>query len=302
MSEPLLSRLIVRQVESSAQRAKIFLGVPDCTRSEGWTLAGKVTGPYSKFHSTLTASFPLRSLSSDSSSLALANILEPIYWSPEMPVNYQLDLQLSRRGQVVEESRQHFSPTWLEYRDGHFEWQREKTVLRGCVKEVNALPSIAERTDLWRASNLTFCVPNPELSTGTAGDTSGYCTLQKWSPELGPLPEVLAQWDRSPSVIAALVDAGEQFNHRELAGKATFLAADLRKQSLPMPPFWADVLVVSDKQLAAVDSSQVKRRPILVVAERHCEDDPQAIRDACDALRAELAPIRQCAGYFISSC
>ncbi len=290
MSDPILSRVEIAAGKLTPQRASLFCGVPDCLPAHGWSLSGKVTGPRSILGATLPAAFELRDLGPGPSVLAQADVLEPVYWSPEIPAIYRLELELRRHGSVVEQMNHLYGIRWLDIRGGAFAWQGRRTILRGSVGQADV-----------GDSELTSCLPNPDFADCLASQASGATILAEWSHSNRPLAECVREWSKSPAVIAVLVPADESIDRSELPpAPQAFLAADLRHQDEFSIPGWADVIALRDDQIATLvkleSSSQPELRPVLVFAER----PSMPLRDACDRLRAELAPLRQCAGYFVS--
>lgn len=299
MSDARLSRLEIATGKLTPQRAMVFCGVPDCPTAEGWSLTGRITGPFSRLGSTLPAEFDVRDLGAGVSVLAQAAVLEPVYWSPDMPAHYRIELELRQHGSLVEARSLKYGIRWLESRGGAFAWNNRRTILRGCVlsQEAFALTLAGPLP----GDDLTYCLADPEFEHCDLAMHAGAPLLAEWTPQSGSLAAALNEWTFSPALLAAIIPADEQLDRGALPPRPTlFLAADVRGQRQLVIPKWADAVALRDDQLAElIQTTPADDRPILIFAQRDHDGHPQSIRAACDRLRAELAPTRQCAGYFL---
>ncbi len=306
MNSDLLSRLEVATGKVSPQRATILCGVDGYPPADGWSLTGKVIGPYSALGSTLPASFALRDLGPGASVLAQASVLDPICCTPELPAYYQIELELRKHGEVLATSEERYGIRWVEARDGAFYWQGRRSIPRGLtMNSLDLSLSVAHECE-WTKGSLACVVDNPdEMTVAWTGLRQPFPLLANWNPWGRPLADALRMWAKTGQVLAALIDADENVDRKLLPPRSSiFLAADLWKQDTLSIPDWADAIGLREEQVSDLvkleqASGKTEDRPVLVFSQRDHGPDLESIRAACDQLRADLAPVRQCAGYFL---
>ena len=72
-------------------------------RGDGdWRLLGEVRGPRCKFTRTLTSTFELRASDGGPWLMATANIIDPCFWSPELPFVYEVHVELRNGDEIVD--------------------------------------------------------------------------------------------------------------------------------------------------------------------------------------------------------
>lgn len=94
-------------IEANAQNAKLVVRValtPSVTDKNGLSITGVIRGPSCDRAQTLACDFVLESTIEEPLT-AMALIADPCYWSVDLPMRYDLSIDLTRNGAIVE-SRQ----------------------------------------------------------------------------------------------------------------------------------------------------------------------------------------------------
>lgn len=167
----------------------------------GLELHGQVDGPFCAHTRTLRAKFPLRRRTDADPLLTVANLVEPCFWSGELPFLYQVELELRRGADVVAATTREIGIRPIGV-DG------PQIVLAGAQIVFRAVDPRALRTaptlEAWRDSNTTLLAHAPDAALCAACARSGVMLLADFSDGATPrLP-----WDalgRCPAVMAVIL-------------------------------------------------------------------------------------------------
>jgi hypothetical protein len=243
--------------------------ISDCGKS----IAGTIRGPFSDFAKTLTADFKLKLAGSQGSE---ALITEPCYWTPQLPMGYELH--------VDGEHSVRFGLKRFYCTGRNFTLESKRIVLRGKVCDS---PSEAD-LKLARQHETALIITDPSNKVCEVASRLGVPLLVRvtsvteierlaWFPAIYMVVITTSQRSSASSQVpfAEIVMADKEPTS---AGQAAII--ELRPTE--RPPAWA---TTCDK-------------PVIVIR-KDPETDIKTARASCDQLQAELAPEFDLAGYFV---
>lgn len=263
--------------------------------TQSGSLSGEVYGPFCERSETLPARFALRDLGPGPSLLSVAEIIDPVYWRPELPAIYRISVSRTT-ADGMQTVTHDFGLQGLHRRDRAFYLDRERTILRG-----GFLPDPTPLDLDW--SQVAIVYPSPPTAEKLQSATKlGIITLISLADaRTKQLAEHLRFVARFTAVIGAILPPQTAAIDQLRQHAPNLLFAVEVNEPAEVPP-WAEVI------LAAVDDPsrftnrwQHELRPVLPVG---CAaiTTPAEIRTACDRLRRELAPLGQYSGYLVKEC
>ncbi|HEY2893960.1 MAG TPA: hypothetical protein VGJ16_07100, partial [Pirellulales bacterium] len=142
--------------DASDAHARVYAQFQTSER-EGLTLAGRLRGPTCAYAHTLQTTLQFADRGPGPSLLAESYVLEPSFWTPDLPHLYRAELELRRAGEVIARIERPFGMRPLGAIGRKLMFDSRRWVLRGL------LAYEAGSTDLqtWRASSLAMVVHNP---------------------------------------------------------------------------------------------------------------------------------------------
>jgi hypothetical protein len=234
---------------------------------------GTIRGPFSDFAKTLTADFKLKPTESNR---AEALITEPCYWTPQLPMRYELH--------VDGEPSVPFGLKRFYCSGRNLTLESKRIVLRGKMCDS---PSKAD-LQLARQHEAALIVTDPTYEVCEIASRLGVPLLVRitsvtaverlaWFPAVYMvLATVGQQFNPSPQVsVAEVVKVGDE---PTFGGQAVIIELELGER----PPAWAATCDI----------------PVIVIR-KDPEADIKTARAGCDRLQAELAPEFDLAGYFV---
>ena len=275
-------------------------------------ITGKLRGPNCKYSRTLAAEssfkwYPPESAKNtivhaigDAPESAVAQVVDPCYWTPAMPFLYDLEATVSYSNGKQEEFSSSIGIKRWECGLQSFRLECKRYVLRGCLMENISTESVlaareAETTLIVECADDSFLASAAEIGIGIGLD------LQN---EQGSLSEVIARVDWSPAVLFAIVSQN-QFDQ---------LPNDAWPENFPLVPclphdFTLDQHLEYQREAYCFDLGTKRQplewtsmlsRPIIAIRRGVDFSNLQEARSACDRLQAELAPEFDLAGYFVA--
>jgi hypothetical protein len=245
-------------------------------RGTNRTLAGRICGPFSDFAKTLSADFVLRPKELGT---AEALITEPCYWTPQLPMRYELSVEV--------DSVEHTVPMGLKrfYNSGrNLVLESKRIVLRGMSCESPTESDL----NLARQHETALIVTEPIDEVCELASRLGVPLLVKTQNET-----TIERYAWFPAVYMVLATAGQRLDSLTQVPVAELVKAGdeptasgqaviIELKSTERPPAWA---AICDK-------------PVIVIRKDE-EAEIKTARSACDRLQAELAPEFDLAGYFV---
>jgi hypothetical protein len=253
--------------EKTENHARVFFS------DSGNTLSGTIRGPFSDFAKTLTADFKLQPADS---SCSKALITEPCYWTPQLPMRYELHIEgkpsvpfglkrfyCSGRNLTLESKRIVLRGKMCD--------SPSETDLKLARQNETALMAIDPTDEVCEMAS-RFGVPLLVRITAVT-------TVERlaWFPAVYMvLANVGQQFNPSPQVsVAEIVKVGDE---PTFGGHAVIIELKPNER----PPAWAANC----------------GKPVIVIC-KDPEADIKTARASCDSLQADLAPQFDLAGYFV---
>lgn len=272
--------------ERSEQHARILLTARE--NSSIAEITGTLRGPYCEFAKTLTADFALKPSNAGSVEVL---VIEPCYWTPQLPFWY--DLRLKLRMQDGSE-REELLPAGIKrfYCEGrNFRLESKRIVLRGLRLHSPTKNDLQQA----RECETALVVENPTAEVCHAASRLGVPLVVDLRNSTGPFDETISMLEWYPAVmlvlvsveqspasslrrnfVAVCVNAKEQQPNVECAAFAVELTSGER------PPSW---LATCGKPVIAI--------------RKDATSEISTARAGCDSLQAELTPEFDLAGYFV---
>jgi len=298
----------------SENEARLRLAVSES--SDIVSMTGRLRGPYCETAKTLTSNSPLvpipnppprsageglgEGATRDSRPVVESVVVDPCYWTPQMPFQYKASVQVqTTAGEEVSS----------EFVFGMKRWCRDKTNLRLNLRRIvlrGTRVSSPSVDDLVQAHQLetALIVDSFNHIVGSEASRLGVALVVDLRNVVSDLPAELQRLDWLPAVLVALVSSKQ-------------LNADVDPLHMPKQCLLAQCLdggsqpgevVMPETTLLAVELAADERpphwlatvaMPVLVVRRAEPPLDLSQARRGCDRLQAELAPEFNLAGYFV---
>jgi hypothetical protein len=282
--------------QTDAIGSRLYARVRDVDPSRGLELAGTVRGPFCARATTLPSRVPLAACPPGPSLLATAWVPDPCFWSPALPAWYDVQLQLRRGGQLVQQASWQLGIRQLGVRGRDLFLEGHRWVLRG----VDRRRAIGGMLDEWRDLSAALLLVEFDEQLARDASQSGVMLLVTVDapPEL--LESRLRQISRhAAAAIVVLENDPPTPQSPRQAAPNLLLAARIATESAPVPA-WADLAIVACGPATDLAES-LRICDVPVLAQRPL---PQALplaaaRAACDRLQRDLADAGDLAGYIV---
>lgn len=248
-------------------------------------LQGRVTGPVCHYSHTLSASVALVDRGPGPALLAEAILPDPCFWTPELPMLYRVDVELTEGGRIIAATQRTLGIRPLGVAGRRLVFEARAWVLRGVCRTLVPDAALEE----WRAAGAALFADDPDDALLAEASRLGILVVAKVSA-----PQDASRLARWPAAAVAVVaaDPGDCPN---------LLAAEHFGPGLwPSPAAWARAVV-----LEASDVDDIVQRarscslPVLVHRPLGAAADLASARAACDVLQRELAGRGDFAGYLV---
>ncbi|TWT43314.1 hypothetical protein [Botrimarina hoheduenensis] len=261
----LIERVDVRLGPATDSRATVYLTprwAAGTDLGDNWRLHGELRGPRCLYAKTLASSFALRDRGPDPHPLASVEVLEPCFWTPDLPYLYDLRLEVYDGDRLIAEHGQTLGLKRWAVERGRFWLDGKPHVLRAWQRPAEA---VARPTDiLWgplREARLALWCEAPTAALLAQASVQGVLVVV-------------------PPIDSPTVPFGEA---AALAPAAVWLPAE--RVALVTPPV--------NSCLLCADLATIATRfdPALSAA--------RAARAACERLQRDCAPFTNLAGYVV---
>lgn len=272
-------------------------------------LSGYVDGPYSELATTLPARAEFQSRGSQPTALATADIIDPCFWTPGLPVTYRVVARVGPHGDQ-QELQTNLGFRTLGARGKQLFWDSRRWVMRAV--SVPAGHSWTQADWEWLRETKASLILRPETMQGVeAASLQGVPVLLDCRA-IGPeCREVLAQAAHHPACCMALLPACRTQSLRDLRAEAPNLLlatwtsdaawgdpdASLLDRSEDQPDLL--VLQVQQPNDRLRTLAREVRCPLFAMQTPADPCDLMSARRACDRLQQDLAPFADLAGYLI---
>src|SRR6476646_8207256 len=137
--------------DASDAQARVYAQFQTSQR-EGLTLAGRLRGPTCAYADTLQTTLPFVDRGSGPSLLAEAYLLEPSFWTPDLPHLYRAELELRRGSEVIARTERPFGLRPLGAIGRKLVLDSRRWVLRGLLADETQNTDFAA----WRISSMAM--------------------------------------------------------------------------------------------------------------------------------------------------
>jgi hypothetical protein len=240
-------------------------------------LTGIIRGPFSDFAKTLTADFALRPTELGS---AEALVTEPCYWTPQLPMRYEVRLEVDSVECIMPIGLKRF------YCKGrNFSLESKRIVLRGMSCESPTENDLK----LARQYETALIVTDPTDKVCEMASRLGVPLLVKTQNETA-----IERYAWFPAVFMVLATAGQR-----LKPSSQVPIGEIVKGSDPEPngAFQAVIIELNLGERPPAWAATCDK-PVIVIRKDE-EAEIKTARADCDRLQAELAPEFDLAGYFV---
>ena len=292
------------------QQVDLFLGhasdseahiyIRACDNSTIARIEGTLRGPSCDYARTLPGECALRTLPDrlDHACLAEALLVDPCYWTPDLPFRYELHLRLTRRDGTSHSVRQIVGFRRWAADNSILRLERKRSVIRGC----QALAVTTERLQEARDVKSALLIAPPHEQVAAAASRLGVSLVVDLSRCNGSLSSNLQRLNWQTSAMIAILSP-RQLADQGLRRAPCLLAAQVSANSL------VSEFKLADCDLLAVDLAPGETpptwiancgKPAIAIRHGHPYANIAQGRAACDRLQTELAPQFDLAGYFVS--
>jgi len=262
-------------------------------------IAGSLHGPICDFSHTLPAECHFRPLDENpDNGLAEALLLDPCYWTPALPFQYELDLTLACGGESTHREKRLVGFRRWATEGASLSLERRRVVLRGC--RVDQLS--AEQLPDARSAETALLVNLPTDEICKAASRQGVALIADLRRVSGRIEEEMRRLNCHPSVMIAVLSS-DQIQNTGLKNSqllaAQHVTADTREAEIDLAA--CDLLAV---EFASNESPPGWLagcgKPVIAIRRGETYAELTAGRAACDRLQADLAPQFNFAGYLVS--
>ncbi|MBW8884062.1 MAG: hypothetical protein JF612_04635 [Planctomycetia bacterium] len=289
-----LSDLDIFYGELTVNRASVYARLPRPADDAGLRLTGKVTGPRCFNTRTLPTTSHFCDLGAGPTLLSRALVIDPSYWSADVPSIYDLVIDLRRGAKILATARREIGFKALGVRNHAFVLQGKHWVLRGvCASSVKDLLPRE-----WHAASAVFVTDEMDarLAEASQRGTMAVVELRGAADEIIDRLRILAMF---PAAIMAVIHGHlpRQFAIKGVAPNL-LLAQPLDPIREFMLQPWAHAIWAEWSDAGAIAKLQTTTNLSVVAVRRLQSPLPiDQARAACDKLQRDLAEIGQFAGY-----
>lgn len=300
-TQTLLARAELFYGQTTAAASHLYARLADLPGGGDWTLTGKVRGPECELAESLSATFALQDLGAGPTLLGRALITEPTCWTPDVPAQYVVQLELRRGGTLQGTVERSIGIRPLGARGNSLFLEQRRWVLRGVFAD-EAPPA---EPDDWRAAPAVMVVEGPSESLCEQASRRGAMIVARLSDEAGSsVAERLRRLAQHAAVIGAIIrhDADSPGDLRAAAPNlllAAEVAAPARWPAGAALPDWAQLAAVHVTQPADLLAWKEPGLPLVAIRPRGWCDSLAEARRGCDELQRDLATVVDCAGYIV---
>lgn len=295
--------------EATDALARVYVSLPQPVDGN-LTLHGSITGPECAYARTLTATYALREMRSETTGderwllrerhtgelFAHALISEPCFWTPDLPNQYRCEIELRDGAKSVASTTRIFGIRRLGASGTHLIFDAKRWVLRAISADEVRETSLAQ----WRDAFAAIMIERPDDEQCEAASRAGVLIVAALRAA-GDRQDELQRVARHAAVgIAVLPDMpGDPEGLRSLRPNL-LLAQYVHSGENVVPASWAHLLIVGVDDPAAFARRTIGvRLPVIAFRRAGPQTDIATARRLCDHLQRDLAPFGQYAGYLV---
>lgn len=306
MMSGMLDRLVVFHGEASTTLVRVYARLPVNELTEGCELTGRVVGPRCRWAQTLAATSTLVArpgVASDDALLAEAVVPDPCFWSDELPMLYDVDVELRRGGATIAAARRTVGFRGVGRRGRSLFRQGKRWVPR--AMDIASVAAEA-REDLaaWREAAAVMFVSRPSDAVCQAASETGVWLLAGVEGDGDALIAELARIGRHASVFLAVLPCGVKATAAmRMAAPNLLIAQRIQAsragESFDVSPNADCVFVDVDDEEAFAAAVRGCALPLIAHRPLTAAEPLVAARRGCDVLQRDLATVGDYAGYVV---
>lgn len=297
-----LDRVQIFFGESSAAEARVYALLPAADAPADCTLSGVVVGPRCAYALTLEAAAPLvdrgRQQHVDNAAIvAEAIVADPCFWSSDLPMLYQVRVELRREGKVIAAAEHTLGIRPLGTRDRKLLFGGRSYVLRGVHRDV--APEAPPQQ--WREAAAAMAVFSPDDELCSEASRQGVMVIARLPESGADLATAVRRMGRWPAVVLAVLEgAGPVDDAIRSLARNLLLAERFGPGARVEPSSRADVVVCEDADAAALANRAVGcTKPVVAMRRLASCSSLAAARAECDRLQRDLACRGDFVGYIV---
>jgi hypothetical protein len=312
----MLDDLMVFHGEASTTLGRVYARLLVAEEPADCELTGRVVGPRCRWANTLPAGSKLVQVKQDGGTgylLAEAVVPDPCFWSDEVPMLYDVHVELRRGGETIGRAERSVGFRGVGRRGRSLFRQGKRWVPRGMYLDAVVT---SERDDLaaWRAAPAVMVVESPsdaicmaasEMGLWIVADLEGFETstaIRTAGQASSGTRTALARLSHHSAVFLAILPEGVSAT-QELRGLAPNLLLAERAQSVAIVQVSPDadcVWLDANDLDAFAAAARMTTLPVIAHRALGATRSLSESRRACDDLQRDLAAIGDFAGYVIS--
>lgn len=303
----MLDGLAVFHGEATTTLARVYARLPASDATAGCELAGRVLGPRCRWAQTLPAASPLVARcgrgDGDDALLAEAVVPDPCFWSDELPMLYDVDLELRRGGATIAAARRAIAFRGVGRRGRSLFRQGKRWVPRG-MDVASVAAEAREDLAAWREAAAVMFVPRPSEAVCQAASLTGVWLLAGVDGDGDGLLDELARLGRHAAVFLAVLPCGVKASAAMRTAAPNLLIAERIQASragetLNAPSDADCVFVDVDDAEAFAAAARGCALPLIAHRPLAAPEPLAAARRGCDVLQRDLATVGDYAGYVV---
>ncbi|MCE9557129.1 MAG: hypothetical protein K8T91_27595 [Planctomycetes bacterium] len=293
-----LDNLILFCGSVNAMETRVRAWLPGAVEDD-LQLTGSVLGPHCDFARTLPATVPFRPTTASSGIQSVAVVPDPCLWTPELPMLYDVRVELRRGDTVIATAQRPLAIRKFEPRGCDLNLSGKRWVLRGVRRKIVPHGPLTS----WREAGAAMLLTDLDEALATEAARLGVPLVAMiGGTTRDEIAAELRRLARCPAVLLAAIEAGANLpDDIGLAAIDIRLAAYSRAENAPaVLPAWANLLLCESVDAIAIGRAVAGREyPVIALCPRSEVSDIAAARAACDLLQRDLAPFADLAGYIV---
>jgi hypothetical protein len=311
----------------SPDRVTVYARLREPPADSRYALRGTIRGPHCLYSTTLQTTADFKDAGPGETLLGKALVVDPCYWTPELPFLYDVEVELLREGEVVATAKREFGMRDLAVRGRFLYLNGKRFVLRG-VKSWrldDRFPSVGAAVlhdegcvVLAQDPTDAFCEAASQHGVLVIAEVDPWLLAKRrtktvpgamfpilWDLDVGLLPEI-RRLARHPSVAIAAIEGGDPFPNDVAPQMIRVALLDCTEDLKELRPGYQGI-VLRVHDTSSAEAAAALQMPAIMLDVRPPPDDeedqePPPISEArakVDRLQAELAPYGDFAGYIV---
>ena len=266
-----------------ATESEVLVEMCDTTQGQIRAFQGQLRGPHCERAHTLPATF-------QTSHREPLLVIDPCYWTPQLPMLYDLELALELADGTTAEWKHTVGLRRWEIDGRNLLRERKRIVLRAAV----TTDCRAEDLSAAVAAEVALMVRDPSEAFLQRASELGVSLVVDLRGQEGNLSSKLLSYVWQPAVALVLLDTAIPKPHATKTASVAHPACGFAEAS------WADVIAIElNETERPPDWAATCEKPVIAIRRQGAYAELAEARHGCDRLQADLAPQFSLAGYFV---